>query len=452
MKTINQTITKPIIIILMIVPIIIMILFNVSLRFYINNQTKKELIQLIDNIESQTENILLRNDTTTSIALTQLRTTLRLSQFTQNTELIVFNSRQQLIHPTSFENSFITNSLINHVKDINTSNEVQRFRFQGNTYVFAEKEFEGRVLSYRIILITAANSADGLLRFINLILILILILSLLITIFIIVRTTKKITQPLHKTIEGIDEITKGNFSHINPQSKTIEINKLITGFNEMSQQLQDAQQTQRLFFQNASHELRTPLMSIQGYAEGLKQSIFTHPDEIGNRILKESNKLKELVDQLLILTRLEGIDFNQEYSTISISDFLQECIRNFDEVAILNNKKFLLDCTDNEEIRSHPILLTMIVNNLVSNSLRYAKSNITISASIISNRFVLTVQDDGDGISTQDLPYIFERFYKGKNGNSGLGLSIVHRCVELLKGEISVENKNGAIFIVKIPL
>jgi signal transduction histidine kinase len=452
MKTINQTITKPIIIILMIVPIIIMIVFNVSLRFYINNQTRNELTQLIQTIETQTENILQRNDTNTSTALTQIRTTLRLSQFTQNTELIVFNSRQQLIHPISFENTFITQPLINRLMDIGTQEEIQRLRFQGNIFIFADRIIEGRVLDYRVILITASNSADGLIRFLNLILVLILLFSLLLTIFVIIKITKKITHPLYQTIDGIDEISKGNFNQIKSETNTYEISKLITGFNEMSNQLQSAQQTQRLFFQNASHELRTPLMSIQGYAEGLKQSIFNHPADIGERILKESHKLKNLVDQLLILTRLEGLDLKHEYSSINVYDFLQECIHNFDELALLNNKNFSLDLNENEDVISHPILLTMIINNLVSNALRYAKSNVTISSYKKANKFILSVKDDGEGISSQDLPYIFDRFYKGKHGNSGLGLSIVHRCVELLHGTIEVENKDGALFTIKLPL
>lgn len=452
MKTLNQALLKPILIILIITPILIMIVFNVSLRFYINRQTQSDLNLLLQNIQSQTQLIINQTPANQSTAFVQLRAALRLSTLTSDTDILVINQRNEVIYPSTNESIILSQEFIDKIVQSEISEEFQRFRFKGNRYILTETIIEGRIVRYRIVLVSLVDSAEGLIRALNIILLIILLSSLLIASFIIVRLTKKITAPINDTIHAMDIIQQGQYQYTIAPSSTVEINQLITKFNSMGNKLYDASQAQRLFFQYASHELRTPLMSIQGFAEGLKQSIFTNSNDIGSKIVIESNKLKEIIDQLLLLSRLDESEYKGNGIIINLDDFLQEIVDDFEPLSSLNGVLINFKSSDIEEIETHPHLLSMIMRNILSNALRYAKTSVEINASIENSKLVLRVDDDGDGISLTDRPFIFNRFYKGKNGNTGLGLSIVHRCVELLHGEIHVDNKVGASFEIRIPL
>jgi two-component system, OmpR family, sensor histidine kinase CssS len=451
MKTLNQALLKPILAILIITPILIMIVFNISLRFYINRQTQSDLNLLLQNIQSQTQ-LIYQNPSNQPTAFAQLRSTLRLTTLTSNTDIIVFNPRNEIIYPSTNQSTILNQGLIDKIAKSVNVDEFQRIRHQGNRYIVTETIIEGRLVNYRVVLVSLVDSAEGLIRALNIILLLILMFSLIIASLIIIRLTKKITAPINETIQAIDVIQQGHYQNTIAPSSTIEINQLITKFNAMGHKLYEANQAQKLFFQYASHELRTPLMSIQGFAEGLKQSIFTNSNEIGSKIVIESNKLKEIIDQLLLLSRLDETEYKGNGVIINLDDFLQEIIDDFDSLSSLNETVITFESSNIEEIETHPHLLSMIMRNILSNALRYAKTSVEIHASIENSKLILEVDDDGDGISLNDRPFIFNRFYKGKNGNTGLGLSIVHRCVELLHGEIHVDNKIGASFRIIIPL
>lgn len=451
MKTLNQALLKPILIIMIITPILIMIVFNVSLRFYINAQTQSDLNLLLQNIQSQTQ-LIYQNPSNQPTAFAQLRSTLRLTTLTSNTDIIVFNQRNEIIYPTLNQSTILNQELINKIAQADKLDDFQRLRHQGNRYILTETMIEGRLISYRIVLVSLVDSAEGLVRALNIILLLILLSSLLIASFIIIRLTKRITAPINETIQAIDIIQQGNFQHKIAPSTTVEINQLINKFNAMGHQLDEANQAQKLFFQYASHELRTPLMSIQGFAEGLTQSIFTNSNDIGSKIVIESNKLKEIIDQLLLLSKLDESEYKGKGVIFNLNDFLQEIIDDFDSLSSLKNINIKLVPSVIEEIESHPQLLSMMIRNILSNALRYAKTSIVVTASIKNAKLVISIDDDGEGINGADRPFIFNRFYKGKHGNTGLGLSIVQRCVELLHGDIHVENKIGASFEIRIPL
>jgi two-component system, OmpR family, sensor histidine kinase CssS len=451
MKTLNQALLKPILIIMIITPILIMIVFNVSLRFYINRQTQSDLNLLLQNIQSQTQ-LIYQNPSNHPTAFAQLRSTLRLTTLTSNTDIIVFNQRNEIIYPSLNQSTILNQDLINKIAQADKLDDFQRLRHQGNRYILTETMIEGRLISYRIVLVSLVDSAEGLVRALNIILLLILLSSLLIASFIIIRLTKRITAPINETIQAIDIIQQGNFQHKIAPSTTVEINQLISKFNAMGHQLDEANQAQKLFFQYASHELRTPLMSIQGFAEGLTQSIFTNSNDIGSKIVVESNKLKEIIDQLLLLSKLDESEYKGKGVIFNLNDFLQEIIDDFDSLSSLKNIHIKLVPSVIEEIESHPQLLSMMIRNILSNALRYAKTSIVVTASIKNAKLVISIDDDGEGINVADRPFIFNRFYKGKHGNTGLGLSIVQRCVELLHGEIHVENKIGASFEIRIPL
>ena len=193
--------------------------------------------------------------------------------------------------------------------------------------------------------------------------------------------------------------------------------------NDMSKRLTDLDKAQKLFLQNASHEIRTPLMSIQGYAEGISKGIFSDTTKTADIICEESKRLNQLVDELLTLSRIENNTDESEFYVLNLSDVMKEVVQKIEGYALREQKKInVMIPPDVIMIKANDALLSQAMINIISN---------------------------GDGIPVQDLPHIFDRFYKGKNGNFGLGLAIVKSAILSLKGSIRAYNENGAVFEIK---
>ena len=191
----------------------------------------------------------------------------------------------------------------------------------------------------------------------------------------------------------------------------------------MSKRLTDLDKAQKLFLQNASHEIRTPLMSIQGYAEGISKGIFSDTTKTADIICEESKRLNQLVDELLTLSRIENNTDESEFYVLNLSDVMKEVVQKIEGYALRVLKKInVMLPPDVIMIKANDALLSQAMINIISN---------------------------GDGIPVQDLPHIFDRFYKGKNGNFGLGLAIVKSAILSLKGSIRAYNENGAVFEIK---
>lgn len=234
-----------------------------------------------------------------------------------------------------------------------------------------------------------------------------------------------------------------------PNSHYSEIEAVITTVNEMSEMILESENIQKRFFQNVSHELRTPLMSIQGYAEGIKYNVIPEK-EASEVILKESEKMASLVNEILFLSKMETTE--PEFEEVNIAELMAEIIDNFKIMSKENNIDIL------SEIKAEPIisgdvkLLERLLGNLVSNGIRYAKSEMKLSCEIINNNVVIKVTDDGSGIAKEDLPHIFERFYKGKGGKFGIGLSMANDIAKLHNGSLeAASDENGTVFTFTLP-
>lgn len=234
-----------------------------------------------------------------------------------------------------------------------------------------------------------------------------------------------------------------------PKSNYSEIEAVITTVNEMSEMILESENVQKRFFQNVSHELRTPLMSIQGYAEGIKYNVI--PDkEASEVILKESEKMASLVNEILFLSKMETTE--PEFEEVNIVEIIKEIIDDFKIMSVEHNINVL------SEVRAEPIingdikLLERLIGNLVSNGIRYAKSKLILSCEIIHDNVVIKVADDGNGIAKEDLPHIFERFYKGKGGKFGIGLSMANDIAKLHNGRLEADSdENGTVFTFTLP-
>ena len=210
---------------------------------------------------------------------------------------------------------------------------------------------------------------------------------------------------------------------------------------------------QQTFFQNASHELKTPLMAIQGYAEGIQAGVMD-TDSAAEVILAESDRMTELVEELLDISKIDMGRQRLALSEMDVRELLYDSIRAVEPTAAAGGIAIVPDFPEEPVMVScDDTRLRRAVTNILSNGVRYARSELRLTCCADKRNVTIRIQDDGDGIATEDLPHIFDRFYMGKSGKSGIGLALTKEIIHLHKGTIRAYNGDGgAVFEITIPV
>ena len=209
---------------------------------------------------------------------------------------------------------------------------------------------------------------------------------------------------------------------------------------------------QQTFFQNASHELKTPLMAIQGYAEGIQAGVMD-AGGAAEVILEESDRMTELVEELLDISKIDMGRQQLALSEMDVRELLYDSIRAVEPIAAggiaivpdFPEEPVMVSCDDTR--------LRRVVTNILSNGVRYARSELRLTCRADRRQVTIRIQDNGDGIAEADLPHIFDRFYMGKSGKSGIGLALTKEIIHLHKGTIRAYNGDtGAVFEISFPV
>ena len=209
---------------------------------------------------------------------------------------------------------------------------------------------------------------------------------------------------------------------------------------------------QQTFFQNASHELKTPLMAIQGYAEGIQAGVMD-TGSAAEVILEESDRMTELVEELLDISK---IDMGRQPLTLSetdIRELLYDSIRAVEPTAAASGITIAPDFPEEPVmVKCDDTQMRRAVTNILTNGLRYARSELRLTCRPGKRNVIIRIQDDGNGIAETDLPHIFDRFYMGESGKTGIGLALTKEIIHLHKGRICACNgEPGAVFEISIP-
>jgi len=272
-----------------------------------------------------------------------------------------------------------------------------------------------------------------------------LLLVVLATMFLIAVVAtyflaNSITRPIEKLDQFALTIGKGEFKPNDFEFSEQELEDLNKALNKSVTQLGIYDDEQRTFFQNVSHELRTPLMTIKCYAEGISFGIMD-VEAASETILRETDKLTELVKDLLYIAQIDNITKVYERKEINLIKMIHTCVNRQQAMAEQKNIQFIFNFAEDElPYTGVEELLSRAIDNLISNAIRYANSEIAIACFKKGNQIEISVTDDGDGIVPEALTHVFERFYKGKNGNTGIGLSIVKSIVQQHDGYVKAEN------------
>ncbi len=287
-----------------------------------------------------------------------------------------------------------------------------------------------------------------------------LILSSLGSFFLADRQLK----PLQKMAHTAEQITEKNLNErLTITTREDEIGQLAGAFNRMFDRLQQAFEVQKRFVSDASHELRTPLTVLRAKLELALRKPRSSEEykQVLQTALTQSERLSHLVEHLLLLARADAGNARSDFQSVNLSKLCLEISQEFSTLAQQKNISLKKSCADSIVVKGNEALLRHLVINLLENAIKYTSEEGTVSLrlSYESKRAKLTVSDTGIGISPEDLPYIFDRFFQVDKARShptsgaGLGLSIAKEIVTLHQGELLVQSapRQGSSFTVYLP-
>ena len=277
--------------------------------------------------------------------------------------------------------------------------------------------------------------------------------------------SRVITRPIAGLNRGIQKMSKGDFSARVKVRGSGEMKQLARAFNSMSEKLETLDQSRNQFVSNASHELKTPLATMKIMIE----SLIYQPDmdknlrtEFMTDINNEIDRLSAIVSDLLTLVQMDSQNVKLTRENLSIAQLIKDNAHRLTPIANQKGQKIVLQLQDSCDIYADKSKLNQVIYNLMENAVKYTQASgvIRVSLQRQGRNAIFKVSDNGPGIPKENLPHIFDRFYRvdkarsREKGGTGLGLSIVHQLVLLHGGAISVESEEGkgATFIVELPL
>jgi two-component system sensor histidine kinase CssS len=270
--------------------------------------------------------------------------------------------------------------------------------------------------------------------------ILLTIVAMLVVLFFL---STHLTKPLMKLTKSVKQISKRKFDKPITINRNDEIGFLADTIEEMRKELLSYDQEQKLKLHSISHELKTPIMIIQSYIEALKKEIYPKgsPESSLQVIEDECNRLQKLVYNLLYIQRLDYFESEiKNKEKINLQEVIEEVIYNME--IELNNFKTEYHL-ENVYLQVDYNQMKIIVENILSNQIRYANSFIRITLKKEDDGVILTFYNDGEQLD--ENVDIFKMFKKGKNGQSGLGLYIVKRLLDINNGSISAYNEEKGV-------
>lgn len=297
-------------------------------------------------------------------------------------------------------------------------------------------------------------------------LILLISIPFILILFLLIANAllNKTLYSVKKVVNSVHAISSDQLSYrIDTEDIPIEIKELVHTFNELLGNIEKAFDSISMFSSNASHELKTPLTSIRGEAEvGLrKERTPSEYKEILEDVVEETIRVQEIIDQLFLLTKKGTTEFLNNSKKLYLDEIITDLTSQIEKFASTKSIQIKITEIIPVVIHANEVLLRIALNNLLKNAVIYSKEGgeVRISLGEDKTHYTLKISDDGNGISSQDLPFVFDPFYRAEKENSyqskgtGLGLAIVKMIFDLHKYEIHIDSivSQGTQVIINIP-
>lgn len=331
----------------------------------------------------------------------------------------------------------------------------QNHDIHGNRFYVVGKPVQiGKATRSAIYIVSSMKKIDDSLQRLRNLLMLSGLGAFLLALGMILIMSKLLSRPLLQMQQMTDKMAKGNWDTRLQVGSRDEIGMLGHSINDLAASLQRYRDTRRAFFSNISHELRTPVTYLQGYAKVLIDGLVNSDKEKKQYlsiIYQESVRLEHLINDLFDLSKMEEgqIKINMEWMDLKV--VIKTAVQKVKLKADSKRLSLQLDLQDQIPfIRGDRKRMEQVLLNLLENAIRYTeKGSVLVRLTRRNEATVLSVSDTGIGIPKEELPYIFERFYRVEKsrareyGGTGLGLSIVKKYVEMQDGTVRVDSQMG---------
>lgn len=264
------------------------------------------------------------------------------------------------------------------------------------------------------------------------------------------RSIRRMSRPLDELVEASNKVAEGDYSVRVEEKGPPEVYSLMRGFNSMAERLQVSDQQRRSMLADISHELRTPITVIQGNVEGIMDGLYPADEARLKSIIEETQILSRLVDDLRTLALAESGALRLKREPTNIAEVIRDAVSGFEAQAKEKDIRISLSLQEGEDASIDPQRVREVLMNLLSNAVRYTPRDgeinvrLTEAGSGEERSVTISVEDNGPGIESADLPHVFDRFYKSSDsGGMGLGLSIAKYLVEAHGGKIWAESEFG---------
>jgi signal transduction histidine kinase len=276
--------------------------------------------------------------------------------------------------------------------------------------------------------------------------------------------SKRIMQPLVQMQKITRKFAAGDLAERLPANEIPELNRLADSFNRMAFALQDVEQRRRELVSDLTHELRTPLTVVEGYLEGIADGTLAPSPEIYNNLMRETSRLKRLVNDLQELSKAEAGYLPIQAKPLDVRPLMAALVQRFGDQLLDSPTALKLDCPEHLPlVMADAERVEQVLVNLIGNALRYTPSGSVLLTAWVDKQkqfLWIGVKDTGQGIASDELPHVFERFWRSDrsrdrhSGGTGIGLAISRRLVELQKGTITVESElgRGSFFQFSLPI
>ncbi len=262
-------------------------------------------------------------------------------------------------------------------------------------------------------------------------------------------------SPLRNVIDRIQQSQNALHERLPSENLPQELVVLIETFNGMLAKIEDAFDRLSRFSADIAHELKAPIMNITSSTE-IKLSRTRTIDDYREALhsnLEEMRRIAQIVESLLFVARSESPDQNLKTESLNLRQMVEKLVEFYQGLADEKNVRLVADINENLYVIAERTLLERAISNLLSNAIKYSPENgrVIVGAHQTADKLILTVTDQGAGIPAEDLPFIFDRFYRGRTEltkgptpGHGLGLTIVQSVMRLHKGHCKISTRVGS--------
>jgi len=289
------------------------------------------------------------------------------------------------------------------------------------------------------------------------------IMVIILACFISYFLSIKITNPIVKITKKAKELGEGNYDIKFDSSDVLEIQELANTLNHVGQDLSKIDELRRDLLANVSHDLKTPLTMIRAYAECVRDISYKDSEKRNkdlNIIIAETERLNTLVNDILDLSKMQADEAELKLEKFDLVEIVEEIVKGYDILKTTEDYKFIVSMPKKVMVEADKSKIKQVIYNLVNNAINYTGDDKLVYIKIIESKkdFIIEITDTGKGIKKEEIPYIWDKYYKNDKKHqrnvvsTGIGLSIVREILQYHRFDYGVRStlKKGSTFYFKI--